>query len=180
MPTLDSQVKQLAQSFAAAVVAAIRSASIQDIIAEGSRKPTLAPLAKRGPGRPRKIVAGAVAPLEAPKRGPGRPRKVTTVAAAPALVAKPTAKPAAKAAAKPAAKTGKGGRLGRRSPADIDQVIGLVVKALGDHKTGLRSEQLQKTLKLSKKEIVGPIAQALASKKISKKGERRATTYFAK
>jgi len=45
---------------------------------------------------------------------------------------------------------------------------------------GLRSEQLQKALKLTKQEIVGPIAAALAAKKIVKTGEKRATTYFAK
>ena len=59
-------------------------------------------------------------------------------------------------------------------------MIGLVVAKLGEHKTGLRSEQLQKALKLDKREISGPLAQALAAKKISKKGEKRATTYFAK
>ena len=70
------------------------------------------------------------------------------------------------------------GRLPRRSPADLEKVVGLVVGALGKAKEGLRSEQLQETLKLSKKEIVGPLTLALSEKKIVKKGQKRATTYF--
>jgi hypothetical protein len=72
------------------------------------------------------------------------------------------------------------GRLPRRSPADLEKVVGLVVGALGKAKTGLRSEQLQEALSLSKKEIVGPLTIALSTKKIVKKGQKRATTYFVK
>jgi hypothetical protein len=56
----------------------------------------------------------------------------------------------------------------------------LVVGALKQAPEGLRSEHLQRVLKLSKKEIVGPLALALSQKKVSKKGQRRSTTYFAK
>ena len=44
----------------------------------------------------------------------------------------------------------------------------------------MRSEQLQKLLSLDKKEISGPLNEALEGKKITKKGQRRATTYFAR
>jgi hypothetical protein len=70
------------------------------------------------------------------------------------------------------------GRLPRRSPADLEKVVGLVVGALGKAKEGLRSEQLQAALSLSKKEIAGPLALALSEKKIVKRGQKRATTYF--
>ena len=139
MPTLKTTIASLADTFAAGVLAAIRSASLEEILADGGGAP-----ARRGPGRPRKVDVGTA-----------------TVAPTPA-------------------KKGKGGRLARRSTSDIEHVIGLVVAKLGEHKTGLRSEQLQKALKLDKKEITGPIAAALAAKKITKKGERRATVYFAK
>jgi hypothetical protein len=56
----------------------------------------------------------------------------------------------------------------------------LITKALAGAAKGLRSEELQNALKLSKKEIVGPLNQALAAKKVTKKGQKRATTYFAK
>ena len=55
-----------------------------------------------------------------------------------------------------------------------------MVGALKKAKNGMRSEQLQRALRLDKKEITGPINEALAAKKISKKGQRRATTYFAR
>jgi len=137
---LKSTIASLAETFSAGALAALRSASLEEILAGGSAAP-----ARRGPGRPKKVTNGGTTP----------------------------------AAAKPA-KRGKGGRLARRSPSDIEHVIGLVVAKLGEHKDGLRSEQLQKALKLDKKEITGPLNQALAAKKISKKGQKRSTTYFAR
>lgn len=143
MTTLKSKIATLADSFAAEVLAAIRSSSLEEILSGGGSGGGAAPV-RRGPGRPRKVDAGAA--MEAPKP----------------------------------AKRGKGGRLARRSPADIERVVGLIVGKLGEHKAGLRSEQLQKVLKLDKKEITGPLNQALAAKKITKKGQKRSTTYFAK
>jgi hypothetical protein len=103
------------------------------------------------------------------KRGPGRPRlHADGGGEIPTLLKRP------------AAKKGKGGRLARRSDSDIQHVIGLIVATLGSHKAGLRSEQIQKILKLDKKEIAGPLAKALGEKKIVKTGKKRATTYFAK
>jgi len=139
MSNLQNRIQTLADSFAQGVLAAIRSASLEEILAGGGAAP------KRGPGRPPKVA------VSVPKAAPANPPK-----------------------------RGKGGRLARRSPSDIEHVIGLITKALGDAGKGLRSEELQKVLKLSKKEIVGPLTQALASKRITKKGQKRATTYFAK
>jgi hypothetical protein len=153
MANLKNQIAALADTFAAGVLSAIRSASLEEILAGGS--------------------GAAPAPT---RRGPGRPRKTAPSAA-------PAAAEGDEAADAPAGRGRKGrkaGRLARRSPADIEHVIGLIVTALGRAKAGLRSEQLQKTLKLSKKEIVRPLAEALGSKKIRKTGEKRATTYFAK
>ena len=104
--------------------------------------------ANRGPGQPRKATNGAVAA----RGGGGQPDPL---------------------GAPSRAKRGRGGRLARRSPSDIEHVVGLIVGKLGEHADGLRSEQLQKLLKLDKKEITGPLNQALAAKKISKKGQRR-------
>jgi hypothetical protein len=134
MPTLKQQIHALAENLANNLVAAVQSASLEEILSGGG----------------------------APRRGPGRPPK------------------ARGGGGQPAPKKTKGGRLARRSPEDIEHVIGLVVAKLGEHKDGLRSEQLQKALKLSKKEIVGPLTLALAKKKVTKKGQRRSTTYFAK
>jgi hypothetical protein len=154
MPTLKAQISTLAASFAADVLSAIRSASLEEILSGGG--------ASGGGG-------GGGAGRGGRPAGRGRPAQK---AAGPAS--------AGAAAAHVPAKKGKGGRLARRSPADIEKVIGLITGALGKHKEGLRSEQLQKTLGISKKEITGPLTQALAAKEITKKGQKRSTTYFAK
>jgi hypothetical protein len=147
MPTLKSRIAELADTFVAGVLSAIRGASLAEILGDGS---SAAP-AKRGPGRSKRaaVVAGGGGmpdPLNVPKK----------------------------------AKRGKGGRLMRRSTSDIERVIGLVVAKLGEHKAGLRSEQLQKALKIDKKEITRPLELALKAKKIVKTGKKRSTTYFAK
>jgi hypothetical protein len=151
--TLKSQISSLAESFAAQVLAAIRGASLQEILEGGAgtaARTSSAPPVKRGRGRPRKDAT------------------VAPVASAPA------------AAAAPKAKRGKGGRLARRSPEDLQHVVGLIVAKLGERKAGMRSEELQKALKLDKKEITGPLNLALSTKKVVKTGQKRSTTYFAK
>jgi hypothetical protein len=140
--SLQKSIAALADTFAQSVVAAIRSASLEEILAEG-RGP--AP-AKRGPGRPPKsaLVGGGSNgghAVKAPK---------------------------------------KGGRLPRRSEADLRKVADAIVGALKHAPEGLRSEHLQRVLKLSKKEIIGPLNLALEGKKVTKKGQKRSTTYFAK
>ena len=127
--TLKSEIEALANTFADGVLAALRNASLEDLL-EGR----VSPAAKSAPARTTTATSG--------------PRKTN------------------------------GGR-GRRSASDIAHVEGVIVAKLREHRAGLRSEQLQKVLKLSKAEIVGPIASALAARTIVKTGEKRATTYFA-
>jgi hypothetical protein len=132
MSDLRNSIQSLAETFAAGVLQAIRSASLEDILAEGA-----AP--KRGRGRP------------PGKRGPGR---------------------------SPAASTSK--RLARRSANDIAAVTDSIVALVKKHAEGLRAEQIRSQLGIAKKEWIRPLEAALASKKLTKKGEKRATTYFAK
>jgi hypothetical protein len=47
------------------------------------------------------------------------------------------------------------------------------------HDKGLRAEQIRSQLGIAKKEWARPLEAALASKKLTKKGEKRATTYFS-
>jgi hypothetical protein len=148
MSSLKIKIASLAETFSAGVLAAIRSASLEEILAGGSG----GALPKRGPGRPPKSSNGRTVA----RGGGGQPDPLST------------------------AKRGKGGRLARRSPSDIEHVIGLIVAKLAEHKAGLRSEQIQKELRLDKKEITGPLNQALAAKKITKKGQKRSTTYFSR
>lgn len=139
MTSLKTTIEQLAKSFADGVLTAIRTASLEDILAESGR------------GGSRAAAAALVSRGAAGRAAPPAP-----------------------------AKRGKGGRLARRSPEQLAEVVSSIVAALEKAKSGLRSEELQKVLGLSKKEITGPINEALAGKKIRKTGERRSTTYFAK
>jgi hypothetical protein len=131
MPNLNSSIQSLAENFAASVLQALQSASLEDILAVSSA-------AKRGPGRPASI------------RGPGRP----------------TFSPSK--------------RLARRSAEDIAAVADRIVALVKKHASGLRAEQIRAELGIAKKEWMRPLEVALASKKLTRKGEKRATTYFAK
>jgi hypothetical protein len=73
-----------------------------------------------------------------------------------------------------------GRRLNRRSKADIDAVVDRIVSLLGKHKGGLRAEEIRQKLSLQAKELPRPIAEALSKKRISKHGQKRATTYFSR
>jgi len=158
---LRNSIHQMAADFASSVLKAIRGASLEDILTES----------QAGGG-------GHGAAAAAPRRGPGRPRRNALPAAGHATG------PAAHAA--PAPKAGKArsgrrasGRLGRRSPSDIANVVKRIVALLESHPNGLRAEQIRASLSLQSKELPRPIADALSGHKISKVGEKRATTYFA-
>jgi hypothetical protein len=103
-------------------------------------------------------VAGA-------KRGPGRPRRVSAPEAVPAPRA-----PSLKRA----------GRLPRRSAADIKATLDKVHGLLKAAKSGMRSEEIRKALKLDVREVPRVLKEGLAAKKLTSKGQKRATTYFAK
>jgi hypothetical protein len=139
MSTLRTALQDLAARFAVDVLAAIRGASLQELLAEtgGAPRPTA--------GRPR-----------------GRAKATPPVAARPAA---------------PVPARARGGRLARRSPADIEKALGLIVAAL---KAGpMRSEQIQRALGLDKRELPRVLKHGLATKKLKAKGQKRATMYSA-
>ncbi len=88
--------------------------------------------------------------------------------------------PASEASSAGPAKKRRRGRLERRSATDIAGVVRQIVDLLAAHPEGLRAEQIRHELGLEAKELPRPIAEALASRKIAKQGQKRATTYFAK
>jgi hypothetical protein len=86
------------------------------------------------------------------------------------------------AAASPAAKkpaVTRTGRLPRRTPEQIANVLEQVVSLVKKHKTGLRAEQIRSELGLQAKEMPRILKDGLASKALRSKGQKRATTYFA-
>ena len=88
-------------------------------------------------------------------------------------------------AAAHAAPSGQGGgrrggrRLPRRSANDIQAVVGKMVALLKANKKGLRAEEIREKLALDRREVPRPLAEALKKKLVTKKGKKRATTYYA-
>jgi hypothetical protein len=74
---------------------------------------------------------------------------------------------------------GRGRRLRRRSQGDITAVVNRIHGLLKTHKKGLRAEEIREKLGLDRREIPRPLAEALSKKLVTKRGKKRATTYFA-
>ena len=72
----------------------------------------------------------------------------------------------------------RGGRLARRSDEDLKHLTDRIVTLVAGAKDGMSAEALKASLKIERKELPRPLAMALASKKIRKRGQRRATKYF--
>jgi hypothetical protein len=158
--TLNSAIAALATTFANSVVAAIRGASLEDILTVGH------------------AGAGAGAP-SSPRRTRGRPAKratekpaATTAARSPIARAKPSAKAAPAPKSKP-------GRLARRSADDIGKALARVVELVKKNPKGLRAEQIRSTLKMQSKEMPRVLKEGLVKKTLKSKGQKRATTYSA-
>lgn len=77
------------------------------------------------------------------------------------------------------ARRGRGGRLGRRSQNDIAAMVESIVDLLGRNPEGLRAEQIREALGVEAKELPRPLNDALAAGRVTKSGQKRATTYFA-
>jgi hypothetical protein len=74
---------------------------------------------------------------------------------------------------------GRGDRLGRRTADEIGKMIDGIVGLLEKRTEGLRAEQIREALGVEAKELPRPLADALAAGRITKTGQKRATTYFA-
>ncbi len=87
-------------------------------------------------------------------------------------------RPAKAAAAHPAKKRG-GRRLHRRTAKQLEHVVAQIVALVKANKKGLRAEEIRTKLHLERREVPRPLGEALKKKLISKKGKKRATTYYA-
>ncbi len=129
--SLRRQLDDLASTFTLGVLHAIRSASIEDLLAESG--------GRRFAARAMAAAAGAA----------GRARNRT-------------------------------GRLPRRSAADIGQVIDRIVALVKQSPKGMRAEQIRQKLDMQAKEMPRPLKEAVEAGRLSKSGQKRATTYVAK
>jgi hypothetical protein len=73
----------------------------------------------------------------------------------------------------------KGKRLARRSAADIGNIVEKIIAIVKASKKGINAEGLKAALKIERRELPRPLDMALKSKRIHKRGKKRATTYFA-
>lgn len=128
--SLRNHLNELASSFANGVLAAIRTASIEDLLAESGS-------ARRLPG----LRGSGGAAGRAPRSS---------------------------------------GRLPRRSAADIGHVLERITGLLKSSPKGLRAEEIRQKLNLLSKELPRPLKEGLASGRLGKSGNKRATTYFLK
>lgn len=135
MSSLRNTIEGLATQFATSILAALRSASIDDladVAGSGARR-----------GRPARAEGENASPATTPRR------------------------------------RGRGGRLGRRSAGDITRMVGSIVDLLAKSPSGLRAEQIREALGVEAKELPRPLSDAVSSGRITKSGQKRATTYFA-
>ena len=66
--------------------------------------------------------------------------------------------------------------FGRGDREALDKIV-LLVKT---HKNGMRAEEIRSTLGMESKEMPRILKEGLAKKKLTSKGNKRATTYFVK
>jgi hypothetical protein len=81
-------------------------------------------------------------------------------------------------AAKKATRSPKGGRAG--TAGIVEALLANVVALLSKSKTGMRSEEIQKALKLGKVDAAKVLRAGIEAKSLGKKGQKRSTTYHAK
>jgi hypothetical protein len=79
----------------------------------------------------------------------------------------------------PGKKPGKNGRLPRRSAQEIHAALGKIVLLVKTHKQGMRAEEIRAALGMQAKEMPRILKEGVAKKRLSTKGQKRATTYFA-
>ena len=157
MSNAENHIKAKVDAFVNDLSDLIRQSALEavaDALRKGGEIAAPAPVARR-PGRPAKVVEAPVAAKPVGK--PGRP-----------------AKSAASAAAAAKRRAGE-----KRSP----QLLAQVTDQVANHiKTspGQGVEQIAKALSTTTKELTLPIRKLLADKKITSKGQKRATRYFPK
>jgi hypothetical protein len=158
MSNAENNIKNRVDAFVNDLSDLIRQSALE-AVAEALKKGgevSPAPVARR-PGRPAKVVEAPVAAKPAGK--PGRPAKASSAASSAAAAKR---------------------RAGeKRSPVLLAQVTDQV----GNHiksNPGQGVEQIAKALSTTTKELTLPIRKLLGDKKITSKGQKRATRYFPK
>jgi hypothetical protein len=150
MSTLQSQLDSLARSFAEQIVETIRGSSLHELSSGG-------------------VGSGA----NSASNHADAPRAFASSRSARKAVTKATQVPAPKV-------TRSNGRLPRRSVDEIRAMLDKVVALVKKQRNGLRAEEIRADLGMLPKEMPRILKEGVSTKKLSTKGQKRATTYFAK
>jgi hypothetical protein len=70
-------------------------------------------------------------------------------------------------------------RLKRRSRDDIHKALGDIVSLVENRPRGMRAEQIRIELGMEAKEMPRILGEGLATRQLRKRGQKRATTYYA-
>ena len=175
MSSTKDKIRALVENFVGSLDHMIRQAALEAAQESLGLRTFAAPSAPAAaPAAPK--AAASTSAGRAKDTGAGRPAKANKPAApaasGPASGAATAAAPAPKAAAKGRRKKGE-----KRSPTEIAKLTEDLLAAV-TAKPGLRMEHLGKALGASTAELQIPVARLVEAKKITRKGEKRATTYF--
>lgn len=132
--SLRSALDSLAASFTRGLLAAIRTASIEELTGGQTTRGKGRPAAHGGGGQPKPLSV----PVSRGKRS--------------------------------------NGRLARRSPEQLQAVLAKVVGVVRQT-TGMRAEEIQKRLRMDRRELPRVLKLGLETKKLRKKGVQRSTMY---
>ena len=162
--SLHSQLNRLASSFAESVFQAIRELSLEELVAETGGLRGMDMVTKTG--REREDTRGEASPRRERSGRTGRRSSRHERQAGPR-------------GGRRGATRGTTGRLKRRSPKDIEKALGEVVSLVENSPGGMRAEQIRSELGMQPKEMPRILGEGLASRRLKKRGHKRATTYYA-
>ena len=167
MPSIDDEIRSKTDAFVSNLTVLIRRAALESVSAVlGGSTPVAAPVqvaAKRGRGRPKKVVSAAPAAKAPPVAKTTKP--------VPAAKAASQA-PVSKKAAAPKRVSGE-----KRPPAELAKLTEKLGEYIKSH-PGLRIESIGKALSTPTKELALPIKKLLAAKRVKSEGQKRATVYL--
>lgn len=172
---IDKFIADLEHIYKSSALATVQ-ATLKDFAAAGGMGSSAAAAPAKASNR-KKSAKKAAPETKARSGGALSGSTLTSSAAAPSGGAAPAQKGKRQKAAAPKAKAG-GGRMGRRSPGEIEATTHRILSYIKSHPM-TRGEQIKKALGLDKAHWILPIQRLVETKQVIARGERRATTYSA-
>lgn len=174
---LQSELNRIASSFTQAVFQAIREVSLEELLAETGGLRGM----EYGPDLRRSLRSQGTAGRERSSRRAGRAMGPSERAAARGMGGRAARGGESEMPGRRTrrARRGPTGRLKRRSGEDIKKALSQIVSLVGQHPKGMRAEEIRSELGMEAREMPRILGEGLASRKLKKRGHKRATTYYA-